>query len=728
MFRVNSLEILKKTKNENTDKELSLYKNLKPGIFYFNSLKTDNNFFGDGINIQAIVGKNGMGKSSLMDLFYMAVNNFAYMFERGNQRNGASSLCFVKGLYVNVAYSLDDVDYVLKCNGNKVSLLKKTPLLIKGWSSNESFDSIADFEITTEYALPKAKKMLDGEIGKLVEKFFYTIVSNYSLQSFISSNYISKDYYVFNPYERKDVPSYRVDDFGKDIKKKSENFEPEKKTWIDSVFHKNDGYIRSLVLNPFRDKGVINMETEKKLSQYRIVSLLIDSKQNKTNIFNEYVLDEIEFRLDHSYILRKFGKNKRKLVKDVKDSLSNSSSEECWIKTLLNLKISEKSSDIQLIALAYLKQKIHRIVETYDSYKCYRNEKKDSKDCKSISTDYCNWKNNYGLLKEQILSDPSHIVSKIKQTIHFLEVVDNSRNLEWFEKPFTYSFYADKLKNGFDSLDQIINELPPPFFKYDILVNKVVDKDDSMLTDVKYCGFTTVQAIGRLKIPKKNHYYITTNSGSFTNVDGKKIVLNEHTIVKWTGSRWKKTLININTLSSGELQMMHTLSTHAYHIRNLMSAQQNSIKYNNINLVFDEVEICFHPEYQRQFVSRLRHMLSVLKNGKECCYNFNVFILTHSPFILSDIPKTNVMYMQDGRMKKESHQETFGQNIGALLYDSFFLNCFVGEFAKEKINQILDEFDKNRKMDEGEFEKKIEILGDEFLRVQMKKYFENKKV
>ena len=135
MFRINCLEITV-TKNQWISNEFQenhrdIYKNLLSDKdfksiegdipvnkrFLFNDFyKIENkklkergkctlsdDFWGERINIQVIVGENGAGKSSLMELMYIAINNFSYLFERGNKekRPGAAEMYYVPGLYVN---------------------------------------------------------------------------------------------------------------------------------------------------------------------------------------------------------------------------------------------------------------------------------------------------------------------------------------------------------------------------------------------------------------------------------------------------------------------------------------------------------------------------------------------------------------------------------------------------------------------------------------------------
>ncbi|MFX9552119.1 hypothetical protein ABTO49_21275, partial [Acinetobacter baumannii] len=57
-----------------------------------------------------------------------------------------------------------------------------------------------------------------------------------------------------------------------------------------------------------------------------------------------------------------------------------------------------------------------------------------------------------------------------------------------------------------------------------------------------------------------------------------------------------------SALSSGEQQLIHTIQSVIYHLNNLQSVHASKtpgrIKYQAINIVYDEVELYFHPELQ----------------------------------------------------------------------------------------------------------------------------------
>ncbi|KAA6339072.1 hypothetical protein EZS27_012966 [termite gut metagenome] len=183
-------------------------------------------------------------------------------------------------------------------------------------------------------------------------------------------------------------------------------------------------------------------------------------------------------------------------------------------------------------------------------------------------------------------------------------------------------------------------------------------------------------------------------------------------------------------MSSGERQFLFSMSTVLYHIKNLMSVPQNEdgrVKYNNFNIILDEIELCFHPEYQREFVNSLIGYLERLNNSKE--YNFNIILSTHSPFILSDIPNCNVMYLKKGNIEPNKEMpETFSANINDILKQSFFLeNGFIGEYAKNKINSLLNFLtevkEKDSKWNEITAQECISLIGEPIIKEQLQTLF-----
>lgn len=60
----------------------------------------------------------------------------------------------------------------------------------------------------------------------------------------------------------------------------------------------------------------------------------------------------------------------------------------------------------------------------------------------------------------------------------------------------------------------------------------------------------------------------------------------------------------------------------------------------------------------------------------------HILLATHSPFILSDIPMSNVLLLnREG--KKEDCKESFCANIHDMLSKSFFMNYTIGEVARK---------------------------------------------
>ncbi|MFT4168935.1 MAG: AAA family ATPase [Dysgonomonas sp.] len=184
--------------------------------------------------------------------------------------------------------------------------------------------------------------------------------------------------------------------------------------------------------------------------------------------------------------------------------------------------------------------------------------------------------------------------------------------------------------------------------------------------------------------------------------------------------------------SSGELEYFNLLSRIYCHLDKnviIVPAKQMRItkdpKYKrNVILLLDEPENAFHPEWQRLF---LENLISFLKNGL-ADFSFQVLIASHSPIIVSDFPKNNIVFLnknEDGTCQvvdSISRDNTFGANIQTLYRNSFFLDGLpIGEFAKKKINKLFDE------LEHGDTRsttwQEIQLVGEPLLRDQLIKEY-----
>jgi hypothetical protein len=143
------------------------------------------------------------------------------------------------------------------------------------------------------------------------------------------------------------------------------------------------------------------------------------------------------------------------------------------------------------------------------------------------------------------------------------------------------------------------------------------------------------------------------------------------------------------SLSSGEKSVYILLSSIIYQISNIKSRLKlDHGKYSNILLLLDETDLGLHPKWQREYLFNILETL----NGSSDKFNYHIIFTSHSPFIVSDLPKSNILFLQNGsRTTLNENKYTFGQNIHTLLNDSFFMKdeMMMGLFAENKIRNEL---------------------------------------
>lgn len=237
--------------------------------------------------------------------------------------------------------------------------------------------------------------------------------------------------------------------------------------------------------------------------------------------------------------------------------------------------------------------------------------------------------NSFSELIDNLLEDKSHITLKIRCVINFL------KDDFYIHTPVSRVTVEDII-NKYDPKDfnDLQGILPPPFFYYEM-------------------------------------EYISKRIQNSIN---------------------KQNYLTIYSLSSGERQQLYYISSVLTHLANLSSIpvkDLNRVAYHHINIIMDEVELYFHPEYQRTFIYRLIEALSTGIIDSRRIRSVNIICVTHSPFILSDIPEGNVLYLGEKSKDKNNTMKTFGANIYDLLKDGFFMEVGMGEFSLNKIKEIF---------------------------------------
>ncbi len=572
------------------------------------------------INVSAVVGKNGAGKSSLMDLLLHSVfvvsNNLGFVnpksflepesntAEQNEQQAYKKEIEDIKtGLKVEIYYLLYDKYYRLLISNGQFNL-----------TSCLSADKYSYFR----------EDNISIKNYQEVNNFFYTIVVNYSFYAH-NSNYNS--------------------------------------LWLKSFFHKNDGYQLPIVINPFRDKGNMNVNSETLLTRSRLLSNIL-SIANYKKINYKSAIDKVELYFD---------KNKDyKFLSNGEIRFSHGFIEKFRALILSPLyskmfgeSVSYPNTDIPIKEYAeiYLINKLITIPSKYEPFKEFDKrlakvkERPDNYDLtQSASKAYI----------DDLYEDRSHVTLKVRQTLNFLK--EDIYNLP---SDFTFKSYFDigsvvqkmnSLKRN-EWFTELIDYLPPPF-----LYSRIKFKDNSYFED----------------------------------------------------------------LSSGEKQKIYSLNSIIYHLKNLDSINKNKYRntekkissYQSVNMIFDEVELYYHPQYQKETISSLLNLIRI--SNFKYIKNINLIFLTHSPFILSDIPIQNTILLtidkKTGRSKLiTKKKQSFGANIHDLLTDNFFLTgTLIGDLADRKIMKLINQIKKGTISKDDKL--LLKLIGDTFLKSSIEQF------
>lgn len=148
-----------------------------------------------------------------------------------------------------------------------------------------------------------------------------------------------------------------------------------------------------------------------------------------------------------------------------------------------------------------------------------------------------------------------------------------------------------------------------------------------------------------------------------------------------------------------------------------------------INIFFDEVESSFHPSWQKQFINTFLLFIK-LSNLFKSNQKINLLFITHSPFLISDLPKKNIIFLKDGKQEFPfKDKQTFGANIHTLLSDGFFMSDgLMGEFSKGKINDVYRFLtgEESNIQSKAEAKNIIDLIGEPLIQKQLEDIYNQK--
>lgn len=674
------------------------------------------------IEISAVVGRNGEGKSTLIELIIRVLNNFACT---QGFKSSQETLRQVKDLRAALFYEIDDIIYCIRCDEQGT----------KWYSGIE--------EIKMSYSSDGAKI---NELKKNHhEQLFYTLVMNYALYSY-NSNWFA----------------HETEGDG---------------CWLDGLFHKNDSYQTPLVLNPMRTNGNIDVNKELYLSRQRLMAVFTDAGEDRekrlvsdgveahgfafsideqtklldvtlSKYFNHVADDECRIEelevSDPKEGAREMMENFHQFFKSLNELLDKNDYLTQWLidygkehpqrhsqtdlakyvdiivaayeeepdyhsynivlelglftqgrplrwmnyaqlyRLLLLLAVWEVLREIKVIklkesldnylsnkeeptskAILYLPYKILEILSTYDPYKKSRYLYDGS--CEAMYSDWPTGEIKRKLKENitSILNKDDYTSLKLHQTINYLKEqkggMFGAEKMDQTREEYEWFVSFDKLKEVIYkenmTLSDLVKKLPPPVFK------------------------------------------------------GEIELLNE-----------KKSRYALSTLSSGQIQRLNSAGALVYHLRNLdyRLNQHERLEYDYVTVIFEEVELYFHPDFQRTLVDYFLTQIerTKLKNIK----GIQLIYVTHSPFILTDLLERNVMYLSKD-VKQRPGKSTFAANIYDLLDDHFYLTETIGDVALRQLQKIITLYndDNNSHRDqfcelEPFFDKLKDQIADDYLK------------
>lgn len=684
------------------------------------------------VNINAVVGKNGDGKSTLVELMMRLVNNCTIT---NDLAVGKDSLKWVDGVRGELYYIIDDELYMLQQRSEEEGALVY---------------EIADMKESkkSEWQL-KAPNRVDVKLDR--DSFFFTLVSNYS-------------HYAYNTL-----------DYKKEWKETGNEDNDDEKCWLHYIFHKNDGYVAPITLHPFRFKGNIDINREADLSKQRLLAMFINADDPD---LNPNSLRRVNGKDAEVLVLREdVCKLQRKAIIDF--FTAQREADKMGVVLTQVAKADEglkKKNDIEyerlidtMLPFLY-DERLDEVLDRGDEFKSFVK-----KVVTWLKENHKNALPQYSDIERvwDILETLTEMHPETKRNIHLKEYKEkygdvmgvNSVQLGRLDTIYRIFLLTghdpNLLPRKYEELTKEEKSKLYEVYKVWSILSKYPQYEPFIYTEeqkqrIREASPVLEECYRRLNDDKQSHITrklrqvfnyrkegfkdgdLYERLGEFDekqgtlkvnlrklkeHYGGQKVALDQLPPAMYEWDLLFKKVggneadIELDSFSSGEKQLLNSTSAIIYHLQNLTATAITH--YGNVNIILEEIELYYHPDYQRKLIWQLLNQIGRADIPE--IESINILFVTHSPFILSDVPKSQVLFLGDGMPRNTMQENTFGANIHSLLKNGFFLpNLPMGEFAYEKINDMF------RKLNEGDLGEdykdlyqQILLVGEPYLRSQL---------
>ena len=154
--------------------------------------------------------------------------------------------------------------------------------------------------------------------------------------------------------------------------------------------------------------------------------------------------------------------------------------------------------------------------------------------------------------------------------------------------------------------------------------------------------------------------------------------------------------MNWRPQSSGEEKFIEFFSRLYYNLK--VRKTRGEENEDVIHLIIDEADLYLHPEWQRHWLFEFKEIMKIVLDNLYPNQNdrpkIQIFFSTHSPFIITDLPRDNIVFLNtdnEGRTIVETKYNIspFGANLYDLLSNGFFIGNSVGVFSEKMIEDLV---------------------------------------